>query len=96
MPLNYRQLSASPEVLSQTVGDEAVLLDLRSEEYFSLNAVGLRVWEMLQETGDMSVIRDRLLKEYEVTADDLERDLNALVSRLLEAGLVKETSGAPA
>ena len=92
--MKYRHLAPSTEVLSQTVDEDAVLLDLRSEQYFSLNPVGRRVWELLQEDGDLHKIRDRLLQEYRVDAADLERDLDDLAARLLAAGLVKETEGA--
>ena len=92
MPLNYHHLTISPEVLSQTVANEAVLLDLKSEKYFGLNTVGLRVWELLQETGDANAIRTRMLKEFEVSEKELDQDLNDLFTRLLAAGLVQETA----
>lgn len=90
------RLVPSTEVLAQSVDQEAVLLDLRSEQYFSLNPVGRRVWELLQGCGDVTAIRDQLLQEYRVEAAELERDLDELVARLLEAGLVKEIEGAAA
>jgi hypothetical protein len=96
MSLKLRQVAPSAEVLVQTVDQDAVLLDMRSEQYFSLNSVGRRVWELLQETGDVAAIRDRLSAEYDVPMADLERDLDALLARLLEAGLVSEKKGASA
>jgi hypothetical protein len=90
MSLNFRHLQISPDVLSQTVANEAVLLDLRSEKYFGLNSVGLRVWELLQQDGDAVAIRDQLLKEFEVSAATLEQDLNEVLARLLAAGLIQE------
>src|SRR5258706_13167985 len=40
----YRQ---SAEVSSATHGDRTVLLDFRSEQFFSLDDVGHRIWESL-------------------------------------------------
>lgn len=88
MTLKFDRLRASPEALSQAVAGETVLLDLRSEKYFGLNAVGTRVWDLLQQTGDVQAIRDQLLKEYTVDATELDADLNDLFGRLLAAGLV--------
>lgn len=96
MSLKPRHITVSTEVLAQNVGDEAVLLDMRTESYFSLNAVGVRVWQLLQETGDLKTIRERMLQEYEVAEADLDRDLDALIERLLAAGLVLEKEGAAA
>jgi Coenzyme PQQ synthesis protein D (PqqD) len=90
MPPRFRQLAAMPDVLMQTVVGESVLLDLRSQKYFGLNQVGTRVWQLLQETGDVGDIRARLLAEYDVQPDQLERDLDDLLERLLRAGLVEQ------
>ena len=90
MARRFGQIVPAADVLSQTVVGESVLLDLRSQKYFGLNPVGTRTWQLLQETGDVSAIRARLLAEYEVAADQLERDLDELLERLLRAGLVEE------
>jgi hypothetical protein len=82
------------DVLAQTVVGESVLLDLRSQKYFGLNEVGTRIWQLLQETGDIQAIRDRLLREYEVTPEKLEGDIEDLLGRLLQAGLIEERDAA--
>ena len=91
--MKFGKLAPSPDVLMQTVVGESVLLDLRSQKYFGLNEVGTRLWELLQADADLAVARDRLLEEFEVEAAQLEEDLDALVERLLAAGLVKERGG---
>jgi hypothetical protein len=88
MSLQFQHVAISPQVLAQNVGDEAVLLDLKTEQYFSLNAVGRRVWQLLQETGDVRAIRDRLLDEFDVDSAALDRDLNTLLTGLVDAGLI--------
>lgn len=90
MGLRYRQLIPASDVLMQTVVGESVLLDLRSQKYFGLNEVGTRAWQLLQETGDAAAVHARLAQEYDVAADELERDLDDLFGRLLAAGLVAE------
>jgi len=72
----------------QRTGDEAVLLDLASEQYFGLNKVGTRLWELLQQDGDMSAAYRTLLAEYDVPPERLEQDLLALLGQLTDAGLV--------
>ena len=95
MALRFKRLVPAPDVLSQTVVGESVLLDLRSQKYFGLNEIGTRTWQLLQETADVGAIHARLLVEYQVAPDQLERDLEELLERLLRAGLVEEP-GAPA
>lgn len=78
-----------PDVLSQEVSGETVLLDLKGECYFGLDNVGTRVLQLLKEHGDLKKVHDTMLKEYDVEEDQLEKDLHELVLKLVEAGLVE-------
>ena len=77
-----------PGVLWREIEGEAVLLDPRSSAYFSLNAVGTRVWSLLEEGLPLDRVHAVLYAEYEVEADALWRDLEELVRRLVAEGLV--------
>lgn len=82
-------IRVSPDVLFQNVGGEAVLLDLASESYFGLDAVGTRIWQLLQEhEGHLPAVHAAMLDEYEVQPDQLNGDLRALIAELARAGLV--------
>ncbi len=87
MNLN-QSIKASPEVMSQEVSGETVLLDLASESYFGLDEVGTRVWQLLQEGGSLQRVFDTMLKEYEVEPEQLTADLDELLTKLSESGLV--------
>lgn len=82
------KLKISPEVHSQEVGGETVLLDLQSESYFGLDEVGTRIWQLLQVNGDMVSIFNTILNEYDVDEEKLRQDLDDLIQKLLEEGLV--------
>ena len=78
----------SPHVRIQATGDEAVLLDLASERYFGVNAVGARAWQLLSTDPSAEAAFNTLLGEYEVTPAQLEHDLLALLKQLADDGLV--------
>ena len=65
-----------------------MLLDLASESYFGLDAVGTRVWQLLNEGMGQAALIDTLLDEYEVERAALEQDIADLLRRLAEAGLI--------
>jgi len=77
----------SREALFRDLDGEAVILDLDAGTYFGLNAVGARMWQLLERHGQLRAVFEELRDEYEVAPDDLERDLLALVARLAEVGL---------
>ena len=79
-----------PEVLVQELPDgDAVLLHMETEVYFSLDQVGTRMWNALAETGDVELAAAELVEVYEVDDERLRSDLNDLVDRLTEQGLLE-------
>lgn len=84
------QLRIPEHVVSETVAGEAVLLNLRSGLYFSLNPLGTRVWKLLEDGKSLSEVRSVLLSEYLVTEAELDRDLRELIAQLLQSQLVIE------
>jgi hypothetical protein len=87
--MNLNQtITLSPDVISQEVSGETVLLDLESEHYFGLDEIGTRIWQLIKETGDLQAIYETLLAEYEVEEDRLHSDLEALLGEISQLGLV--------
>jgi Coenzyme PQQ synthesis protein D (PqqD) len=78
----------SPDVISQEVSGETVLLDLESESYFGLDAVGTRIWQLIRDNGELRTIYNTLLEEYEVEETRLWTDLEALLKEACERGLI--------
>ncbi|HUO86026.1 MAG TPA: PqqD family protein [Thermoanaerobaculia bacterium] len=87
-----RRVAVAPGVVFRVVDGEAVLLDLDNQFYFTLDAVGTRMWSLLAEDGSLAAARRQLLTELDVTAETLARDLDALVDELLAKGLLVEVA----
>jgi hypothetical protein len=81
-------IAVAPDVVSEIVDGEAVLLDLRNGVYFSLNRVGTRIWQLIQQHGALEPVREQLLAEFEVSGEALERDLTHWLSELRGRGLL--------
>ena len=82
-------LRRSDDVLFQEVGGEAVLLDLASEQYFGLDPVGTRIWELLDGQTALEQVHATLCGEFDAPAERIQADLLALVQELAVAGLVE-------
>jgi hypothetical protein len=83
-------LGRQDRVMMQQVEGDSVLLDIDSGEYFSLNDVGGRVWELCDGTRTVGAIADALCAEYDVPRDTAVADARDLLASLAEAGLVAE------
>lgn len=79
--------------VSTNLSGEVVILCMRSGQYFSLDAVGARVWELLQQQRTLEEIRDLLIEEYEVDVERCTQDLLGLVAELSRAELVRVRGG---
>lgn len=70
------------------LGDEAVVLDPSTGNYFGLNEVAARILELAHEPTTVGEIVDRLLTEYNVSRDRLTVDVSAFVEDLARRGFL--------
>jgi hypothetical protein len=82
--------SVNERALFRLIDQEAVILNLDNGEYFGLNAVAARVWELLAKGCSVNSTFEALLTEYEVDSPVLRADLEELLADLLKAGLIVE------
>jgi hypothetical protein len=81
-------LRAADDVLRRNAGDETVLLDLGSEEFYGLDGAGARAFELLERPQSLDDVIDTVHREYDVDRDTLAADLHTLVRELIERNLL--------
>lgn len=89
MLTEHSTVVATRESASCDLAGEAAILNLKSGVYYGLNAVGARIWSLIQEPRAVSDIRDTILSEYDVEPDRLRADLLAWLQQMADAGLVE-------
>jgi hypothetical protein len=82
----------SDEQVFTTLGGEAVILGLRDGVYYGLDAVGARVWALLAEPRRVPELVDAIVAEFDVTREECERDLLALLDQLAARNLVRDAA----
>ena len=87
---------ASKDQVSCNLEDEVAILHLGAGVYYGLDPVGARIWSLLVTPRSVRAIRDVVLAEYEIGAEQCEGDLVALLRELVEAGLIEVRDGTPA
>ena len=83
-------LVRSDEPFTAVVDGEIVMFSPGQGAYFGLDAVGTRVWELLEEPRTIDDVCTILIEEFEVDAKTCHDDLIALVEQLRDAKLVSE------
>ena len=79
-------------VIYQSLQDEVVILNMSSQEYYGLDSIGASMWKMLLDHRDVATVADRMTTVYNVERETVVNDLNALVRRLLDSGLLKASA----
>ena len=82
-------VTAQEQIYANLADDEVVILNLESGVYFGLNAVGARVWQLIQEPTSVRDVCDALLEEYDVDPDRCKCELLALLRDLASKGLIE-------
>ncbi len=90
MAVAHEHYRAVDGVAARAVGDDMVLLDLRSGVYYSLNAVGATVWRGIDRNATVEQIVADTISEFEVDAARAREDVTTFLRSLLEAGLIAE------
>jgi hypothetical protein len=83
--MRYRAIA---EALVATLSDGAVLLNLQTKRYFSLNETGTRIWEMVQQTADEEAIVATMLSEYDVEEPMARTEVRRILDELIDAQLI--------
>ena len=83
----------SDEQVSTSLGQETVILGMGDGVYYGLDAVGARVWALLATPHRVSELVRAVVGEFDVSWEQCERDVLALLDELSERRLVREVSG---
>ncbi len=80
----------NPEVVCTDVGGkEAVLLHLDTKKYYSLNATGLRIWQMLSNGNTPQAVIEQLQAEFDVTPEKARESVIDLMNELISEKLIQ-------
>ena len=83
----------SDEQVSTALGDETVILGMHDGVYYGLDSVGARIWALLATPRRVSDLVRTLSDEFDVSTEQLERDVLALLDDLADRALIREHHG---
>ena len=78
--------------LHQDLGGEAILLDLRTGVYYSLDDLGSKIWGVLARGESLSRMEEEILSEYDVPEERLRHDVKEFLDDLAGKGLLERVS----
>ena len=76
------------EIDDTDLDGEKVMMNLDKGEYFMMNEVGSRIWEIISEPINVRIIIDTLRSEYEVDEETCKDTVVEFLGRLNNADLI--------
>jgi hypothetical protein len=86
--LSDEVLRPNPDVVSNRLGEGGVVVNLRTNRIFELNATGMRAWELIGERHALQEIARRLQDEFAAEPGRVRAELQQLIGDLAREGLI--------
>ena len=78
-----------PDVQCSVLDGEAILLNLETGSYFTLNRVGTVAWEYFNSKRTFTQVHSAICERFDVRQDIAWKDLLSLVKQLDQEGLIQ-------
>ena len=94
-PATITDFTIAPGVRETASEDGAALLDIEQGVCFSLNSVGLRIWELLKRRFSLDQIADTLAQDFSVPRAQLLSDAAEFIAALETKRLIRRPGCTP-
>jgi hypothetical protein len=79
----------SKDQMASDIAGETVILGLSAGRYYGLDAVGARIWQLIQTPMTVANLVRTIVSEYEVDPEQCEADLLKLLQQMIDSRLVE-------
>lgn len=77
------------EIIFSEMDGETVMMSIENGEYYGIDPVGSRIWELIETPVKVSGLCEILGAEYKVTPEQCSKDVMSFLNDMLEKGIVK-------
>ncbi len=87
--INHQSIiQRSNKLVSSNMDGETVMMSIENGEYFGLNPVGSRMWELIENPIEVDALIELLLDEFDVSREQCEIETMEFLNHLLEKKLL--------
>lgn len=87
--MQHSRITATSDQVSNDLGDEKIILNMKTGEYYGMNPVGAHIWDFIQESRTLDEITAALMEKYGIDQERCEHDVITLLKELSEVGLIE-------
>ena len=87
--------SKTGDVVKRQIADETILVPVRKtaeelDSIYSVNPMAGEIWELMDGQRSLADIKKTLLDKYDVTSQELDKDLEEFIRQLKSENLIKD------
>lgn len=84
----------APDVINQTIDDEAIVLHLGTGRYYSARGTGAHAWELLSQAVPVADVVARFASAYDASEAEISASLDTFIAYLTGESLIVPAEGA--
>ena len=89
------RMAKTGDVVRRQIADEIILVPVRKsaeelDSIYSVNPMAAQIWDLLDGQRTLGEIRALLLQQYDVTPEELDKDLAEFVDQLKAEKLIRD------
>lgn len=88
MPNPQTRYRRSPEMVHSSIDGEVVMMSVDKGEYFGLNAMGSRIWELLEKPHSVVELCRELMRNFEVDQETCQAEVSRFLGEIADQKLV--------
>ena len=77
------------KLLVSGLGEESVMMNIETGDYFGLNEVGSTIWNLIKEPIQVKVICEKLLEDFDIDEHTCKEKTIAYLEHLLEEDMLE-------
>ena len=78
----------NPDTVARRMGDEIVLINLKTNRIYSLNRTAARLWELLSAGNQVADIEKIMFEEFDVTETLIKDEIQRLITSLVDENFI--------
>lgn len=85
---NQSTISRNQDILSSSINNETVMMDIESGQYIGLDPIATRIWQLIEQPITFDTLCNTLIDEYEVSLEQCKIDVTTFLQKSQQANLV--------
>jgi len=82
-------ISRHNDIVFNMLDDEIVMMSIKNAEYYGLDSIGSRIWEIIEKPVSFKQLLNILVTEYDVNEEQCKTDVTVFLIALEKKNIIK-------